>query len=513
MANSNGPAPPPLPNRQGPGPGPFGLGPPGPAPPPHMRPPGGPSGPPPGFQPPPGVPQNSQAQTRRQVDSTHFSDITPRTALDDDECRERLTTYEAHTIQRRVPRDSREKATWAKAVITKESWTQEDLSKQIKKLNEGRSTLTTKKQNLKPFQQGQVTRVLDVLKTAEMDPNFEFSLVQLDSKFMPARKSSKERVTASITVYVKRAPREDLNPMTLYHTMENKKAEKMAQMNRPAPPQPQPQPQPQQQGGGGGPPRLMNMPPPPPLPPLQKPNPNIPKVTPRRDKKYHDDDDSSTSSGSTSNTESESDYSSSENTTISSRSGRHSRKYTRKGRAHNRGKRREHRREYYGDDRVVHSPEPRLYDPYTPRSVPDIPLAAPAFDSALAAAYNNQGRLDAEAEIFGLTDRYTTSRPIEGRTFITYGPDRVVPRYEHPPHSFYPEERYMRNLRARDEVPSGWERDNPRWDEMRRHGQEADIYSDRRSSEASRFIYPNPNPFAPHPLPRRYPPSGHTRGF
>lgn len=40
--------------------------------------------------------------------------------MDEAACIERLTTYEAHTIRKMVPGDS-EKATWAKAEITKES--------------------------------------------------------------------------------------------------------------------------------------------------------------------------------------------------------------------------------------------------------------------------------------------------------------------------------------------------------------------------------------------------------
>jgi hypothetical protein len=187
------PPPPPVPTRQGGGPPPFirvdGGGPPAP----NVR-PQGPPPPPAGFQ----LPQ------RQPIQSTRVVDITPRQPLDEDACRKRLTNYEAHTIRKIAPRDSKEKATWAKSEITREPLSQEDILRAVKRLNESKRSVQDKKAALMAFQQGQVNRLIDELMTGDNDPNFEWSLSQLDQKTFVNKKGQKE--TSTITVYVKRAP-------------------------------------------------------------------------------------------------------------------------------------------------------------------------------------------------------------------------------------------------------------------------------------------------------------------
>jgi len=102
--------------------------------------------------------------------------------LGEDVCRKKLTSYEAFTIRKIVPRDLKEKATWAKAEITKEPLSQEDIIRTVRKLNKSRRTVQDKQSTLMPFQQSQVTRLLDELITGEGDPNFECSIAQLHSK-------------------------------------------------------------------------------------------------------------------------------------------------------------------------------------------------------------------------------------------------------------------------------------------------------------------------------------------
>ena len=88
-----------------------------------------------------------------------------------------------------------------------------------------------------PFQQGQVSRLLDELMTGDRDGNFEWSLAQLHSKVIINKKGQKE--TSTITVYTKRAPREDLNPIGLFNTIKREKQVRLGQMNRPPPARPE----------------------------------------------------------------------------------------------------------------------------------------------------------------------------------------------------------------------------------------------------------------------------------
>lgn len=81
--------------------------------------------------------------------------------LDEDDCRKKLTSYEVISIQKVNPRDPKEdKPTYAKAEHTRVSLSQEEIAKQIEKLNEGIS-VTEKKQNLSNFQKNQVNAALD----------------------------------------------------------------------------------------------------------------------------------------------------------------------------------------------------------------------------------------------------------------------------------------------------------------------------------------------------------------
>jgi len=445
--------------------------------------------------------------------------------LDEDACKKRLTSYEAHTIRKIVPRDLKEKQTWAKSEITKEPLSQEDIAKAVKRLNESKRSVQDKKAALMPFQQGQVNRLLDELMTSDPDTNFEWSLAQIDRKEITNKKGQRE--TTTITVYVKRAPLKDLNPIGLFNAIERNKQQRLEQMNRP-PPRPEPP-----QGGGNAPaPGIINM-------GKVKDNHKFGSKLPRPKKKYHGDD-SSVSSGSSSDSDSGSEYSSEGNTTISTNSGRHSRKYSHKGRSQSR--RREHRKKYYVDDRVL-SPdplrrrEPMPYGAAQPRYVPEVPLRAiptvPAFDP-VAAAYQ-AGKIDADAERFGL-DHYPRAASIaEPRAIITYGRpverERYEPRYSEPRYSEprysepryseprysepryseprYSEPRYVEEVRYVDDLR---EEDILRREEQirreeRRRREAAEDYMERRGSDSPirgepRFVYPNP--FTPASLPRRY---------
>lgn len=401
-----------------------------------------------------------QQQQIRQVNSTRYVDLTPRAPLDEDACRKKLTTYDATSIRKVTPLDvKKDKPTWAKTEHTKEALSQEEMAKHIKKLNEGDS-VTEKKQKLRPFQQKQVSRVIDALKTVEHDNNFDWSLVQIDQKFQPV---GKKKETTVITVYAKRAPRSDINALHLFNSIENMKnrereraaqmaqaaeaaqaaqafqAAQMAPMNRP------PMPRGADQNGA-----------------------RIASIPRRKGRRYHDD--TSTYSGFTSETESDLDYSSSDNTSISSRSGRRSRRYHRDRRSRSHSRHREHRRDYHHD--APASPSyPRF--PLAPYA-PEVPRTSTE-DIRVAAAYH-AGKIDGDAERYGYPERFPLTR---GRPLLTTGLGERYPLVDR-----FAEERYEAELRLREE------------DRLRRR----ELDMERRVQEQARLVN---NPF----VPRRYAPS------
>ena len=168
------------------------------------------------------------------LEEISYSGIEQEDDISEGESKKRLTTYAAHTIRKVQPRDcKREKTTWAKAEITKESITPEEICRQVKRLNDSKRSISVsdKKQALQPFQQGQITRLLDNLNN-EDDLNFQWSLVQIDQKIKPL-KNGPGRETTSITCYVKRTPVPGIDPLGLYNALEQQKAARIANLNKP----------------------------------------------------------------------------------------------------------------------------------------------------------------------------------------------------------------------------------------------------------------------------------------
>ena len=183
-----------------------------------------------GRPPPPPSSYAAQKPVKRPSDSTRLPNVSHRIPLDDAECLKKLTTYDTYTI-RELPM---EKPTWARAEATLESWSQEEILKQIRRLNERRATITEKKQALATYQQGQVESVMDQLKKTEEYQDFEWTLVQLDSEKKTLGKDRKDKKTLNeitiIRVYAKRAPRKDRSPRGLFNAIQRLKIEKMNQM-------------------------------------------------------------------------------------------------------------------------------------------------------------------------------------------------------------------------------------------------------------------------------------------
>ncbi|RDL39634.1 uncharacterized protein BP5553_03974 [Venustampulla echinocandica] len=456
----------------------------GPQPPPPPPPPGRQGGPPPGAHgPPPGVMRPGPPpghpfppQMRPHVNSTRVVDISPQPVLDEAACKKNLTSYLVYTMRKAIPANKKEIPSWARTEVVEEKLAQGEITKQIKRLNESKKkSVAEKKAALAPFQQGQISKLMDELATKEVDPNFEWSLVQLDREERSAKQPSKKdkdskvakRETTTMTVYVMRTPLDGLNPIVLHQHIERMRMERFQQQNRPPPPpanqqqarppgppqqqQNQPQrpqqqgPQQQQNGGRGdaGGPQIIN---------LGRTGSKSPAR--RRETRYHHDS-SSTSSMTDSDSESGSERSSSSFTTLSTSSRGNKRYHSTKPKGSPAGHR-VHHKKYYVDDRSPLAAGRRMSDlyegglPHRPAHAPEAPRPALEFDP-VAAAYQ-AGKSDANAERFGLAERErfpptprpaVVGRPViieQPRAVISYGRERDFDaRYPEAPMSPYSE--------------------------------------------------------------------------
>jgi len=505
MSHPHPPPPPPPPLRVGngpPGPGPFGR------PPPIGS--GGPGGGPPPPRP-PGPPGPPQQQKVKSPNAIRVSDLTPtpKDALrNESDYRKALTSYEAHTIRKVQPRDAKkEKSTWALAEFTRDSLTQEEIARQIKKLSGCRKgSVSDKKLGLQHFQLGQVNKLLEQLNDNDTDPYFEWTLVQLEQKIRPL-KTGPGRETTTITCYCRRSLKQDADPKSVYTALEKRKQDKAPKINTP---QAQAQPPPPPGGaapiGSGA---------------IQLSGGNIKAVKPGRNrkknhgKKYYE----SSSDGYDSDTDSRYSYTSSHDTSISSRSDHRNRRYSHGRRGRTRSHSRIRRAPLYIQDHIP--PDPVLLDPISvppfgggprPNYVPEVPRGIPEFDP-VAAAYQ-AGKVDADAARYGV-DRVPAVRPIPvvepALPIVTYvRPDIYEPplvsygypdRYEHRrSEPLIIDERYIDDLRHRDDLRY----EGLRREERRR--QEVEDYMEHRRATEPRIIF-SPNPFSPAPSPRRYSPS------
>jgi len=164
--------------------------------------------------------------------STRISDITTPKVESAEYCQRQLTSYEAHTLQKhQAPeteeyieerRDSKSsksskwpKSTWERVTITQDRFAREDIVKEIRRLDRTSRPVTEKKARLFPHQRQQVTNLLDDKLANEVDPqNFEWTLSQLKRTEITNKESNRE--TATITLYLKRAPRPDVHVIQLY---------------------------------------------------------------------------------------------------------------------------------------------------------------------------------------------------------------------------------------------------------------------------------------------------------
>jgi hypothetical protein len=431
---------------------------------------------------------------------TRISNIIPPKVMEEADALRLLTTYKVFTIRKVTPNNPREKATWALAEISEERLAQSEIMRLVKKLNEGKKTVTDKKTNLAHNQTGQVNRLMDDLISNERDMgNFEWALVQLDSfqKDLPAKErgEKKKRETVTLTVYAKRAPLPDKNPIVLYHQLERMKMEfereqreheRMMQeaMRRPAPSQQQPHPQqhpgPQpgapagygvinlgNAGGGNG-------------------RPKGGRNKHGGPKKHHRSSDTSSVTSYTDSDLSDTESFDSSMSSVSSSSysdRKDKRRHSRPNRSHSRhrpevrtiyiDRRSPSPRRLLGEGRHFGefgeiSPPPRPYAPEVPRMAPVVDPIASSYQAGKAAY--QAGIEDARAERFGSPERPTQlpiiiERIVERpRPVISYGRQEILypeSRRQEPPRRFledrenfveeYPEEDYVARRQEAEE--------------------------------------------------------------
>lgn len=217
-----------------------------PPPPPGVG--GRPPGPPPGMMPDPA--QQPFRIPRR-------SDLTQETPLSESECRKRLTEYSVFTLHK--PESlGHEKTSWRSVDRVEESYSQEDIRAMIRNLDlRSQRSVPEKKGALYPNQHTQVTKLLDELKMQDRNqPDFETTIAQIDTVTRSVKNAPIKRgvvhtkETATITIYVKRAPRPGVNAMTLFNNIEQQKRFRPQQQQ---PNQgPTGMPQPMRQGPGPG---------------------------------------------------------------------------------------------------------------------------------------------------------------------------------------------------------------------------------------------------------------------
>ena len=153
---------------------------------------------------------------------------------------EQYTSFELYAIRKApVMDEQKEKTTWAKAEITKESFDQKDIIERINQLDRSQGPVAAIKEALFPFQQGQVNQLLVERNEAEVDQKFEWSIVQISRKERTIKHGRKE--TTLMNVFLKRAPRRGVNLLTLQSDLTKTAMHQVKPFPNPPPPPPPPQ--------------------------------------------------------------------------------------------------------------------------------------------------------------------------------------------------------------------------------------------------------------------------------
>lgn len=172
--------------------------------------------------------------------SSQVSDIRPVPQLTEAFARHKLTMFEVYTLRKAEPlpdyqeyqeerrnsksskRLTKPKPNWQRVIITRDAFDQADVVKKIRALDKNGRSVTTKKKDLMPNQNIQVTKLLDEKNFTEFDKAFAWTLVQLETKVVTNRITGL-RETEAMTLYLKRAPHSTLDALEVYHNIERAK--------------------------------------------------------------------------------------------------------------------------------------------------------------------------------------------------------------------------------------------------------------------------------------------------
>ena len=175
--------------------------------------------------------------------------VAPKETTEKD-IRKHLTTYEAYAITPTVDDDAKKdkdskkrsaftkdkksdskKETWTKALIVQEVLSPDAIAKAIKKLDE-REDVAKKLRELGQNQRTQVSNVLDEKILQDRDIQFAWEIAQLHRDLK--KDSSGNNKTKCITLYLKRAPKPDVDPMEIMRRREMQKLQQQqnAEHNR-----------------------------------------------------------------------------------------------------------------------------------------------------------------------------------------------------------------------------------------------------------------------------------------
>jgi hypothetical protein len=177
-------------------------------------------------------------------ESSKINDVTPPVTLTEDYCRRQLTSFEVWTLRKlndpsnRVPtggnkenrkekksfktskNPTKTKLSWAKALWQREVYDRESILKKLRALDSNTSSVTSKKAALGQHQSRQVSDILNEKAREEFDPNFEWTLRQIDRKEV-LNKETKHKETDTLTLYLKRAPHPNApSPIILYENIQ-----------------------------------------------------------------------------------------------------------------------------------------------------------------------------------------------------------------------------------------------------------------------------------------------------
>jgi hypothetical protein len=138
------------------------------------------------------------------------------------------------------------KPTWQRALISEEVYDQDVILKKIKALDK-KSSITKKKSELPTHMNHQVHKIIDEKNYFERDSAFIWTLCQLERNLI-VNKVTRKTETDTLTLYLKRTPRPEVNVMVVYDNLEKAKFRR----SLPAPQQ-QPPNGPQQRASSQGP--------------------------------------------------------------------------------------------------------------------------------------------------------------------------------------------------------------------------------------------------------------------